>query len=243
MYLLFKEIDDNNKTQAIDALIKDSSPKPSFYFLVILSILMATYGLILNNTSVVIGSMLIAPLLSPIMSLALGVTLSDKNLIKQSGYTLLKSLGYSIIVSMLATFLLWRITGDATFQSIFNSEILSRTEVSLPYFVIAVIAGLATSYARVKPELNETLPGTAIAVALVPPIAVVGIGIATLNTGVTLGALSLFLINGIGILAAAVVMFSLMRIYTKQKVAQKSLEEAQQEHDRIVESYQKEQEE
>lgn len=240
MYLLFKEIDDQNKTQAIDTLIKDSTPKPSFYFLVILSILMATYGLILNNTAVVIGSMLIAPLLSPIMSLALGITLSDRNLIKRSSYTLVKSMVYSILVAMLASLLLWSISGSPDFQSTFNSEILSRTEVSFPYFIIAVIAGLATSFARVKPELNEALPGTAIAVALVPPLATVGIGFATLNMSVAFGALTLFLLNGVGIVAAGIVMFSLMRVYTKQKVAEKSLQEAQEEQEKIAETYQEE---
>ena len=242
MYLLFEDISEKNKADAIESLIKDSTAKPSFYFLVILSVLMAAYGLILNNTSVVIGSMLIAPLLSPIMSLALGITLSDKDIVSEATLTLGKSLLYSVLISMLATFLLWSITGDATFQESYNPEIMSRTIGTFPYFIIAVVAGLATSFARVKPELNAALPGTAIAVALVPPLATIGVGLATLNFSVALGALSLFLLNAIGIIAAAIVMFSLMRIYTKRKLAETSFEKALSEQQTIQEAFEKKKE-
>lgn len=227
MYLLFHDIKDSNKTEAIDTLIKESTGKPSFYFLVILSVLMATYGLILNNTSVVIGSMLIAPILSPMLSLALGITLSDSTLIKRSMNTFLKSILYSIGIAMLATFLMWGTTGTEQFQEFYNPEILSRTEASFTYLMIAIVAGLATSFARVKPELNEALPGTAIAVALVPPLATIGIGVATLNITVTLGAFIMFALNALGIIIASVFMFSIMKIYKKHKVAQKSLQEAE----------------
>jgi uncharacterized hydrophobic protein (TIGR00341 family) len=243
MYLLFEDISENNKTEAIDNLIKDSTGKPSFYFLVALSVLMATYGLILNNASVVIGSMLIAPILSPMMSLALGITMSDHKLVVRSFSTLSKSVFYSVLIAMLATFLMWGTTGTAEFQSLYNQEILSRTDISGVYLIIAIIAGLATSFARVKPELNEALPGTAIAVALVPPLATIGIGIATLSLSVTLGALLMFVVNMIGIVAASVIMFSLMRIYTKRKVAEQSLEKAEQEKANIKEQYQQKKQE
>lgn len=237
MYRIFQDISDAQKIKAINNLIDDSTARPSFYFLVILSVFMATYGLILNNASVVIGSMLIAPILSPIMSLALGITLSDAKLVRHSSTTLLKSIVFSILISMLATFLLWNITGTLEFQNIYNSEILSRTNPSFPYFIIAIVAGLATSFARVKPELNEALPGTAIAVALVPPLAAIGVGLATLNMAVAWGAFLLFFINAIGITAAAIVMFSLMKIYTKKRVAEESLEKTQKEQEIIEQKF------
>lgn len=237
MYRLFHDITDEQKSKAIDHLIDDSTARPSFYFLVILSIVMATYGLILNNASVVIGSMLIAPILSPIMSLALGITLSDSKLMRQSCFTLIKSVGFSIGVAMLATFLLWGITGSLEFQKVYNPEIISRTNASLPYFIIAVVAGLATSFARVKPQLNDALPGTAIAVALVPPLATVGIGIATLNIAVAFGAFSLFFLNAVGIIIASVIMFSLMKIYTKKDIAEESLQKTQEEQQKIKAEY------
>lgn len=238
MYLLFEDIKEKNKTEAVDSLIKDSTPKPSFFFLVLLSVLMATYGLLLDNASIIIGSMLIAPILSPILSLALGVTLADNKLISRSGYTVLKSVAYSIGLSALATWVLWNFTpGD--FASVYNSEILSRIEPNIVYLFVAIIAGLATAFARVKPEISETLPGTAIAVALVPPLATIGIGVATFNLSVISGALSMFILNIIGIILASMVMFSLMNIYSKRRVAKKSLTKADKEQEKITKAYKK----
>jgi len=234
MYLLFSDINEKNKAEAIDSMIKDSAPKPAFFFLVILSVLMATFGLLINNSSVIIGSMLIAPILSPILSIGLGLTLGDNKLLTQSLSTVLKSLFYSIGISTLVTWLLWRAVGANELVNGYNAEILSRTEPSTVYLFIAIIAGLATAYARVKPELNEALPGTAIAVALVPPIATIGIGIATLNTVIISGALSLFILNAVGIIAAAILMFSLMNIYSKKKIVAKSLKEVEKEQQKIV---------
>ena len=234
MYLLFSDINEKNKTEAIDSLIKDSSPKPSFFFLVVMSVLMATFGLLINNASVIIGSMLIAPILSPILSIGLGITLGDEKLLVRSASTVIKSLVYSIGISTLATWILWKTIRGSELMTTYNAEILSRTEPSVVYLLIAIVAGLATAYARVKPELNEALPGTAIAVALVPPIATIGIGIATMNVTIISGALSLFVLNAIGIIGAAVVMFSLMNIYSKKKVVEKSLKEAEKEHENII---------
>ncbi len=236
MYLLFHDVSEENKTVAVDSLIKDSTPKASFFFLVILSVSMATLGLLLDNVSVVIGSMLIAPILSPILSMALGVTLADNKLIKRSGFTLLKSLAYSIGVSAIVTWLLWHIT-SGVLETGYNAEILSRTEPNIVYLFIAIIAGLATAFARVKPELNETLPGTAIAVALVPPLATIGIGVATFNMSIIAGALSMFILNTIGIVVAAMLMFSLMNIYRKRRIAQKSMKEADKEQQTLKEEY------
>tara|TARA_B100001179_G_C18574842_1_gene396929 strand:+ start:181 stop:915 length:735 start_codon:yes stop_codon:yes gene_type:complete len=230
MYLLFRDINEDQKATAIDSLIKDSSPNPSFFFLIVMSVLMSTFGLLINSPSVIIGSMLIAPILSPILSIALGITVGDNLLLRRSGFTIIKSLFYSIGVSALTTWLLWGVVKGNELMSVYNPEILSRTEPSIVYLFIAIIAGLATAFARVKPELNDTLPGTAIAVALVPPIATVGIGVATLNLTIISGALSMFLLNAIGIVIAAMVMFSLMNIYSKKKVVETSIKEVEQEN-------------
>lgn len=240
MYILFSDINEKDKTEAIDSLIKDSSPKPAFFFLVIMSVLMATFGLLLNNASVIIGSMLIAPILSPILSIGLGLTIGNNNLLTQSLSTVLKSLVYSIGLSALSTWILWGVINGNELMNNFNSEILSRTEPSIVYLLIAIIAGMATAYARVKPELNEALPGTAIAVALVPPIATIGIGVATLNVAVISGALSLFVLNAVGIIAAAILMFSLMNIYSKKNVALKSLAEVEKEKKALIKKVERE---
>jgi uncharacterized hydrophobic protein (TIGR00271 family) len=229
MSLLFDDITERDKTLAVKDLIDDSTPRPSFFFLVVLSVLMAACGLLINNVAVIIASMLIAPILSPILSLALGIIISDGRLISRSFFTLLKSSGYAIGLSAAVTWLLWNFTSSSDFMFELNTEILSRIEPSIVYLIIAIIAGTATAFARVKPELSETLPGTAIAVALVPPLATIGIGVATLRREVISGALAMFILNAVGIILAAMVMFSLMNLYTKKTVISKSVAEADKE--------------
>jgi uncharacterized hydrophobic protein (TIGR00271 family) len=229
MSLLFDDITERDKTLAVKDLIDDSTPRPSFFFLVVLSVLMAACGLLINNVAVIIASMLIAPILSPILSLALGIIISDGRLISRSFFTLLKSSGYAIGLSAAVTWLLWNFTSSSDFMFELNTEILSRIEPSIVYLIIAIIAGTATAFARVKPELSETLPGTAIAVALVPPLATIGIGVATLRLEVISGALAMFILNAVGIILAAMVMFSLMNLYTKKTVISKSVVEADKE--------------
>jgi len=242
MYLLFKDIKESDKNIAINSLINESTPKPSFFFLVALSVIMATCGLLINNASVIIGSMLIAPILSPILAAALGISIADNNLIHRSIRTLGKSALYSIILSALTTLVLWQfaVGSEGAFATAFNPETLSRTQPTVVYLFIAIIAGLTTAFARMKPELNETLPGTAIAIALVPPLATIGIGVATLNLSVISGALSMFVLNSMGIILAALVIFSLMDIRKKKKTVERAQEKADQEQEKIIEEFQEE---
>jgi len=105
---------------------------------------------------------------------------------------------------------------------VITAEILSRTQPLLPYTAIAVIAGLAASFALVKPHLNEMLPGVAISVALIPPLAVVGIGIVQLDWNMISGSFLLFVVNIVGVVFASMVTFSMMNFYVKRNVAQEA---------------------
>ena len=223
MSLLFDSITDDEKIYALKDLIDDSTPRPSFFFLISLSVLMAACGLLINNSAIIIASMLIAPILSPILSLALGIVIADRNLISRSLFTLLKSAGFAIGLSTIVTWALWNFTSSADFMIKLNTEILERIQPSIVYLLIAIIAGTATAFARVKPDLSDALPGTAIAVALVPPLATIGIGLATLRLDVISGAFAMFMLNAIGIVLAAMVMFSLMNLYTKKTVITKTV--------------------
>lgn len=212
MFTLFNNLSEKDKGNAIESLIQHSTPRQDFFLLVILSILMATFGLLINSTAVIIGSMLIAPILHPILSLSLGVVISDGKLISRSFYTLMKSLAFGIAGAALVT-----IFFSSKFEM--TPEIISRTEPSLIYACIAIVAGLAASFALVKPHLSETLPGIAISVALMPPLAVTGIGIARFDWSVISNSFLLFIINAAGIIFASMVVFSLMNLYIKRNVA------------------------
>lgn len=218
MLILFNNLTEKDKSHAIERLIKGSTPTQDFFFMIILSILTAAFGLLLNNVAVIIGSMLIAPILYPILSLSLGIIMSDIQLITRAFYTLLKSFTFGVAASAVVTILF-----SSHFTQI-TPEIASRIHATLPYVIIAIIAGFAGSFALVKPQLSETLPGIAISVALIPPIAVTGIGIAKLNLAIISGSIVLFLVNTVGVMFASMITFSMMNFYVKRREAHETVE-------------------
>lgn len=209
--VLFENLTSKDKSNAVERLIKGSTPSQDFFFMIILSILTATFGLLLDNVAVIIGSMLIAPMLYPILSLALGISTVDFKLISRSFFTVTKSFAYGVAIAGFATILFNREATELT------SEIVLRIKPDLTHIAIAVVSGFAGSFALVKPQLNETLPGIAISVALIPPIAVVGIGMATINFVLMGGALILFIINALGVMSASIITFTLMDFYVKRR--------------------------
>lgn len=214
---LFTSLTEEDKTRAVERLIQESSPRHDFFLLVVLSILMATFGLIMNNGAVIIGSMLIAPLLSPVLSLSLGIVIADGKVILRSAYTIAKSLLFAIPASAIVA-LLFSSVGNLGPE--LNAEILSRTEPSILYAAVAVVAGAAASFALIKPQLSASLPGVAISVALMPPLAVTGIGLARFNAEIVSNSLILFLVNIAAIIFASMIVFSLMNLYIKRNVAE-----------------------
>ena len=213
MLVLFNNLTSKDKNIAVERLIHSSTPRQDFFFMVILSVATATFGLLQNSTAVIIGSMLIAPLLYPVLSLSLGITMSDQKLIARSANTIIKSFAYGVGVSAAVTLLFSNNLPSVT------PEILARTQATLPNIAIAVIAGFAASFALVKPELNETLPGIAISVSIIPPLAVTGIGIAKLNAALVSGSFLLLIVNIIGIAFASMLTFSMMDFYVKRRKA------------------------
>ncbi len=210
---LFNNLEETDKAKAIERLITQSTPSQDFFFMMGLSALTAVFGILLESVAVVIGSMLIAPLLSPVLSLSLGVTVADSKLIRRSLQTIVKSLVVGVAVSAVA-FLLFGMNK-------IPSNLVVDYSPSLLYVAVSVVAGFAATFAMVKPKLNETLPGVAIAVALIPPIAFIGIGLAQFSWTMMTEALILLGLNIVGIVFAGMVTFSLMSFYTKKKVAEK----------------------
>lgn len=212
----FQAIDENYKSSVVRRLIESSTPDFDFFYLSGLSTLMAALGLLSNSTAIVIGSMLIAPILYPVLGIALGLVMSDRSTLSRSIFTLAKAFTLGIFLSMTAT-LFFGIKDSLT------PEILARTDASLISVMVAIIAGLAVSYALARPEWSETLPGIAISVALIPPVAVIGIGIAKLDVAVITGSILLLIVNVVGITFAAMISFSLMNLYEKRSIAEATI--------------------
>ena len=218
--VLFNNLRSRDKTEAIERLIEGGTPNQDFFFMIILSILTATFGLLVNDLAVIIVSMLIAPMLYPLLSLSLGIIMSDSKLISRSFYTIVKSFVLGAVAAAFATLLFSNHLDELT------PEIIFRTKTTIPNVMIAVAAGFAGSFALVKPKLNENLPGVAISVALIPPLAVFGIGLAKLNFEVVTGSFILFLVNAGGIIFASMITFSLMDFYKKRREAHEAAKEA-----------------
>lgn len=218
-------IEKGEKDKAIEMLIASSSPTPSFFLMLLLSVIIVTLGILKNNVPIVIGGMLVSPLLSPILAISLGITMANHELIMRSFKVLLKSIIYSIILALILT--VFFIGKDI------NSEILSRANPSLVFFGVAMASGLAASFAVTRKELSERMVGVAVAIALLPPIAVIGIGIGFFNWEIVAGAAELFLINLFGILLSSLIVFSLFGFYPQKKKVQEELKAEEKELEEI----------
>ncbi len=218
---LFHNVSEAEKNEAIEAIVQHASPRQDFFLMLTLSVSMAVFGVLLESTVILIGSMLIAPLLYPLLSLSLGVIVSDTRLIGSSVYTIGKSVGLSLAAGFLIGLLFG---GEAGVESS-ALYVAAGGASSLMYAVVAVIAGLAAAFATTKPHLNETLPGVAISVALVPPLAFAGLGLSFFDWGVVSNSLLLFFVNVIGIMFSAMIVFSLFRFAVKKKVTEEAVKE------------------
>ncbi len=214
----FKAISDEDKSRAVSKLIEKATPDFNFFYLTVLSVLMASFGLLAGSETIVIGSMLLAPIMNPVLTLALGLSMSNHFLMGRALSTLGKATVMALFASVCAT-LLFSFGSFGSDNVLSSNVVLSRTEPTLLYFAVAVISGLAAAYTSVQPKLSSGLIGVAVAVALVPPLSVVGIGIANMSLTIFAGALVMYLVNISGIVFAAMLSFSLMDLHDNSKQA------------------------
>lgn len=163
---------------------------PAFVFLVVASSAIATLGLLLNSVAVIIGAMLIAPLMGPIILLGFSIARTDI----VHGVHAAKSLVVGILVALASAYVIVKLSPFIAP----TAEILARTQPNLFDLLVAVVSGMAGGYAVVRREVG-TVAGVAIATALMPPLATAGYGLATGNQAIFNGALFLFLTNMIAI--------------------------------------------
>ncbi|WP_194972493.1 DUF389 domain-containing protein [Aquiflexum lacus] len=180
-------------------LRENSQVSQSYLVLMALSTIIATFGLFGNSSPVIIGAMILAPLMSPIISLAMGVLRQNERLIKES----LLTIGYGLLVGYIFAVLITWLTPLNTP----NSEIVARIRPNLLDLGVAAASGVAGAYAHSKKEVAKTLAGVAIAVALVPPLSVSGIGLGWGDWSVFFGALLLLATNLAGMVLAAALTF------------------------------------
>lgn len=183
--------------------LKESATTSGNYVLLMaLSVLLASLGLFLDSPSVVIGAMVLAPLMSPIIALSMGVLRSDVELSRKAFFTLSFGVGLALSLSALMAWLI-------PFHEV-THEIAGRLHPSMLDLMVAIISGIAGAFANARENIAKSLPGVAIAVALVPPLCVAGIGLGWWQSEIFYGAMLLFLTNLTGIILAAGLSFMLM---------------------------------
>ncbi len=173
-------------------------------WILMFAILVASIGLNVNSTAVIIGAMLISPLMGPIMGIGYGAGVDDFQLIRQSA----RSLGVFIFLSLLTSTLYFLLTPLTQAQS----ELLARTAPNLWDVLIALFGGMAGIIGVTRREKSTVIPGVAIATALMPPLCTAGYGIATGQPMFFFGAFYLFTINAVYIALSALLFTRLLRL-------------------------------
>lgn len=173
-------------------------------WILMFAILVASIGLNVNSTAVIIGAMLISPLMGPIMGVGYGAGIHDFQLIRQS----VRSLGAFVFLSLLTSTLYFLLTPLTQAQS----ELLARTAPNIWDVLIALFGGMAGVIAVTRREKGNVIPGVAIATALMPPLCTAGYGIASGQPMFFLGAFYLFTINAVYIALSALFFTKLLRL-------------------------------
>ena len=163
--------------------------KGTNWWVLIFAIFIASLGLNVNSTAVIIGAMLISPLMGPIMGFGLAVGISDFDLLKQS----FRSYLLTTVISVVTSTLYFSLTPLNEVQS----ELLARTTPNIYDVLIALFGGLAGIIALSTKDKGNVIPGAAIATALMPPLCTAGFGLATGNIYYFLGAFYLYFINSV----------------------------------------------
>jgi len=188
-----------------EVLATGARPTTEYYVLTVLSCIIATTGLIQGSTATIIGAMIVAPLMTPILAFSLGVIWGDLDLIRISTISIFKGIIWAVLISFAIAYIIP--------LPAYSREILSRIQPSLFDVLVALASGIVGAYGYANEKISSTLVGIAIAVALMPPLCIVGIGLGTFNKEVASGAFVLFIINLISIGLAGAVVFWLMKIH------------------------------
>ena len=170
-----------------------------FVLMMAMSVIVAIMGLSANSPALVIGAMLIAPLMTPVLGIAASIAMALGDAIARATATV-------VCATIGAIFVSWLIAGVLP-GDLLTGEVLARTAPDVRDLVVALAAGVAGSYATARPDVSSSLPGVAIAVALVPPLAVVGITLRAGQWALAQGALLLYGTNLAAIVTVSTVVF------------------------------------
>jgi uncharacterized hydrophobic protein (TIGR00271 family) len=175
----------------------------NFFVLLLLATVIATFGVLSDSTATVIGAMIVAPLMGPIMATAAAIVMGSA----QRALRALALVGAGVVATIILSWLLAWVMPDVTISIDYNSQITSRIAPGLMALVTALASGAAGAYIIMREEIADSMGGVAIAISLVPPLCVVGIALSQGNWDAAGGAMLLFLTNFLAILLAGGIVF------------------------------------
>jgi len=202
LYGLFPSLHGAEQLEVYRALRRGARPNVNYFVLITLSGIIATLGLTQNSPAVIIGAMLVAPLMTPILAISLGIVLGEVSILRVASESTLKGVAAAIGIAAFLSLLVP--------EAMPSAAILARAQPSILDLVIALASGAAAAYAVARKEVAAALPGVAIAAALMPPLCTVGIGLASGWGSVAGGALLLFVTNLVAISLAGGAVFLLL---------------------------------
>ncbi len=175
-----------------------------FWVLLMLAATIATAGILTDSTATVIGAMIVAPLGTPIMGMGLAVVIGDARRLTGAAVLVLSG---AVAVVLLAAFLAWVLPELQPLAS--NGQVLSRTSPGVIDLLAAVATGFAGAYGLARKDVSDVMPGVAIAISLVPPLAVVGITASAGQWGSAWGAFLLLASNVVAMVVAGTILLTL----------------------------------
>jgi len=179
----------------------------AFWVLLLLAAVIASAGIVADSTATVIGAMIVAPLMTPILGIVLSVTIGDgRNLAISVVLVLTGALSVILVGYLLG------LAVDLPVDASTSSQVAGRVEPRIVDLVAAIATGAVGAFALVRSDVSDTLPGVAIAISLVPPLAVVGLTLEAGQPDESLGALLLFLTNVGAILITGLIVMGLYHV-------------------------------
>lgn len=205
------EVDDYDKIH--ESIQKDVIFKGTNLWILVFAIIVASVGLNMNSTAVIIGAMLISPLMGPINGMGYSIATYNFNLFRVS----VKNFSFAVVASLVASTLYFTISPISTA----HSELLARTSPTIYDVLIALFGGLAGIVAISSKQKGNVIPGVAIATALMPPLCTAGYGIATAQFDFFFGAIYLFTINTVFIAISSVLISQILNFPIRTLVDEK----------------------
>lgn len=212
LHFISLEAELENQDAVYDEIKRGIVFKGTNLWILIFAIIVASVGLNMNSTAVIIGAMLISPLMGPINGMGYSIATYDFELLRKS----LKNFSFAILASLVASTVYFALSPLSTA----HSELLSRTSPTIYDVIIALFGGFAGIVAIGSKQKGNVIPGVAIATALMPPLCTAGYGLATRQFDFFFGAFYLFTINTIFIAIASVWMSKLLKFPIRNIVDQ-----------------------